>query len=79
MTSFQYPNTSQFSTDIDVQLNNNIIRHTMLDSIEHKSLTPSIPMRFATYSTTSRYLIDLNGHYEERANSTGLTWSGPIA
>jgi hypothetical protein len=62
-----------------IQYNNNIIRHTMLDSIEHKSLTPSIPMRFATYSTTSRYLIDLNGHYEERANSTGLTWSGPIA
>lgn len=61
------------------QLSNSIIRHTMLDSIEYKSLTPSIPMRFATYSTISRYLIDLDGHFEERANSTGLTWSGPIA
>lgn len=62
-----------------INLNNNIIRHTMFDSIEYRSLTPSIPMRFATYSTTSRYLVDLNGHYEEIANSTGLTWSGPIA
>lgn len=68
------------STDLKyIQLNNSIKRHTMLDSIENKSLTPSNAMQYATYSTVSRYLFDLDGHYEEISNSTGLTWSGPIA
>ena len=47
--------------------------------MENLSLTPSTDMQFVTHSTVSRYLFDLNGHYEERANSTGLTYSGPIA
>ena len=66
--------------DIDYSiLNGNISNHSFLDKIENLSITPSTNMEYGTYSTVSRYLFDIDGHYEEIANSTGLTWSGPIA
>ena len=63
----------------DVLINTNIQNHTFLDYIGNLSLTASVDMRFATYSTVSRWVWDLSGHYEEKALSTGLTYSGPIA
>jgi hypothetical protein len=62
-----------------VIISNDIRNHNFLDAMEFVTLTPSNNMQFATQSTVSRYLTDLNGYYEEIANSTGLTWSGPIA
>jgi len=62
-----------------VILNGNIKRHTFIDDISNLSLTPSTDMQSTSYPTVSRYLFDLGGYYEEKANSTGLTYSGPIA
>lgn len=63
----------------DVVINTNIQNHIFLDYIGGLSLTASVDMQFATYSTVSRWVWDLDGHYEEKALSTGLTYSGPIA
>ena len=43
------------------------------------TLTASTDMQTSTYSTVSRWVWDLAGHYEEKARSTGMTYSGPIA
>lgn len=59
--------------------NNSVQDHVFLDHISGSIISPTVDMRFATYSTVSRYVWDIGGHYEEKANSTGLTWSGPIS
>ena len=60
-------------------INTDVINHTFLDSMYYLSLTASTDMQTSTYSTVSRWVWDLLGHYEEKALSTGMTYSGPIA
>ena len=62
-----------------ILINTNVQNHTFLDSLSFVSLTASTDMQTGTYSTVSRWIWDLSGHYEEKALSTGLTYSGPIA
>jgi hypothetical protein len=62
-----------------VLVNTNVQSHTFLDSLSFVSLTASTDMQTGTYSTVSRWVWDLSGHYEEKALSIGLTYSGPIA
>jgi hypothetical protein len=62
-----------------ILINTNVQSHTFLDSLSFISLTASTDMQTGTYSTVSRWVWDLSGHYEEKALSTGLTYSGPIA
>lgn len=66
----------------NLKISESIIRHTFLDAITGPSpdtLTASTDMQTSTYSTVSRWVWDLAGHYEEKARSTGMTYSGPIA
>ena len=68
------------NVDIDYSiLNGDIRNHTFFSNLEFTSITPSTNMSDSDIPTSSRYLLDLGKHFEEIANSTGLTWSGPIA
>lgn len=63
---------------IGVDILDDVKNHKFLDSLDNIILDPTSNIQSLTQSTVSRYLFDLDGHYEEIANSTGLTWSGPI-
>jgi hypothetical protein len=63
----------------DILISKDVKNHTFLDRIDTGNLTASTDMQTSTYSTVSRWVWDLAGHYEEKARSTGMTYSGPIA
>lgn len=63
----------------DILISKDVKNHTFLDRIDTGTLTASTDMQTSTYSTVSRWVWDLAGHYEEKARSTGMTYSGPIA
>jgi hypothetical protein len=63
----------------NILISQDVKNHTFLDRIETGTLTASTDMQTSTYSTVSRWIWDLAGHYEEKARSTGMTYSGPIA
>jgi len=68
------------NVDISASLvRGNILNHTFLSSLESVgSMTPSNAMGWSTQSTTSRYLVDADAHYEEIVNLSGVTWSALI-
>ena len=63
----------------NILISKDVKNHTFLDRIQTGTLTASTDMQTSTYSTVSRWVWDLAGHYEEKARSTGMTYSGPIA
>lgn len=63
----------------NILISKDVKNHTFLDRIQTGTLTASTDMQTSTYSTVSRWVWDLAGHYEEKARSTGMTYSGPIS